>query len=361
LRILGKGLKGRAYKLQIDNLDDLWHLYNLVEKGDTVSGVTYRRMDKIDDKLRAEKSPKKRIWLAIEVTDVEFHEFSNRLRIHGTIVKGPEELGLKTYHTLNYLPGNQIEIEKPLVWRAHQKEQLDNAVSAAKQPQVTILAIEDDNAVIALVYQYGVRNQATIEHSGTGKQYADGKTGRSGGKSSADSKKDFFNNILLQLNQVRQENTPLVVIGPGFTKDEFVKFCKDKNLANFDNIIQEGTGQAGMVGVQEAIKRGVIKRLVNDSRVTYETELVEKILEEIAKDGLVVYGLSETENAIEVGAVETLLIIDKMIRGKNEQIEKLLTNSENSGGKVVVISTVHDAGKQLEALGGVGALLRYKI
>jgi protein pelota len=345
----------------IDNLDDLWHLYNIIEQHDTVASKTYRRIESADDKLRPDKAPKKLVWLAIDVQEVEFHEFSNRLRVHGTIVKGPDELGLKAYHTLNFNPGDIVELEKPEPWRSHHVKILSDSVKTSKQPQVTLVALEDDNAVIAQLFQYGIRKLCTIEHTGTGKMYSCTKTGKSGGKASNGSKTEFFNSILIQLNQVRPNESPLILIGPGFTKDDFFKFCKDKQLPGVDKVMLEPTGQSGMVGIQEAIKRGVVKRLTQDSRVALETELVDKLLEGIAKDGAISYGLAESKTAVDVGAVETLLVIDRMVRVKNEEVEQLMTATEDSGGKVAVISTVHDAGKQLEALGGIAALLRYKI
>jgi protein pelota len=360
VRILGKDPKAKAYKLMLDNLDDLWHLYNLLEKHDLVSGVTYRRLDKAEDKLRPEKTEKKRVWLTVEVETVEFHEFSNRLRVLGPIARGPDELGLKSFHTLNFTAGDQLELEKPESWRSHQVEQLKAAVDATKQPKVTIIAIEDDNAVLAQLHQYGIRKVASIQAQGMGKFYS-GSTTSKPSKKVSDSKKDFFNDIMLQLQQARTEDTPLIIIGPGFTKDEFVKFCKDKNLPGCERILLETTGQAGMVGVQEAIKRGVVKRLVEDSRVSFETELVEKVLEEISKSGAVSYGLQEITDAVDAGAVESLLVIDHMLREKNELVEELLKQTEENGGKVIIISSVHDAGKQLEALGGMAALLRYKM
>jgi protein pelota len=344
----------------IDNLDDLWHLYNIIKQHDIISGETYRKQEKIDDKLRPEKSVKKKVWLAIDVDRLEFHEFSNRLRIHGTIVRGPDELGLKAYHTMNFTSGSRLELEKPEGWRAHQLDLLQNAVDATKQPKVTIVAMEDDNAVIALMHQYGVRNIATINAHGMGKQYS-GSSSTKSNKNISEAKKEFFGNILTQLTQARPEGSPMIIVGPGFTKDDFVKFCRDKNLTEFKNVLLETTGQAGMVGVSEAIKRGVVKRLVQDSRVAFETELVEKLLEGIAKDGPVDYGIENVKNALEAGAVESLLVIDKLIRGKNAQVEEILTHTESLSGNVVIISSVHDAGKQLEALGGIAAILRYKI
>jgi protein pelota len=281
--------------------------------------------------------------------------------VHGTIVKGPDELGLKAYHTLNFNPGDTIELEKPEPWRSHHEKILNDSVKTSKQPQVTLVALEDDNAVIAQLFQYGIRKLCTIDHSGSGKMYTSVKIGKSGGKTSKNTKTDFFDNILIQLNQVRPNESPLILIGPGFTKDEFLKFCKEKQLPGIDDVMLEPTGQSGMVGIQEAIKRGVVKRLTQDSRVALETELVDKVLEGIAKDGPVTYGHEQVKTAIDIGAVDTLLVIDKLVRVKNKEIETLMTDTEESGGKVVVISTVHDSGKQLEALGGIAAILRYKI
>ena len=37
----------------------------------------------------------------------------------------------------------------------------------------------------------------------------------------------------------------------------------------------------------------------------------------------------------------------------------LMERCEASGGRCLIISTAHDGGKKLKALGGLGALLRY--
>jgi protein pelota len=44
---------------------------------------------------------------------------------------------------------------------------------------------------------------------------------------------------------------------------------------------------------------------------------------------------------------------------KNRDIERLMDQVENMGGKVMIISSEHDGGKQLISLGGIAALLRY--
>ena len=89
------------------------------------------------------------------------------------------------------------------------------------------------------------------------------------------------------------------------------------------------------------------------------TKIVEKLFEEIAKNGNFAYGFDEVKNALDAGAIETLLVTDKLVRTK--KADELLEKAKKTKSKFMIISTVHDSGKKLEGLGGVGALLRYKI
>jgi protein pelota len=50
MRVLHQDRKTGEIKVQIDSLDDLWHLYNLIDKGDLVRAVTFRR-----DEVKADK------------------------------------------------------------------------------------------------------------------------------------------------------------------------------------------------------------------------------------------------------------------------------------------------------------------
>ena len=60
---------------------------------------------------------------------------------------------------------------------------------------------------------------------------------------------------------------------------------------------------------------------------------------------------------MQTGAAETMLVIDEMVRQRD--IENLMDQVENMGGKVMIISSEHNGGKQLTSLGGIAALLRY--
>ena len=94
--------------------------------------------------------------------------------------------------------------------------------------------------------------------------------------------------------------------------------------------------------------------------------MVEKVLTEISLDGKSVYGFKEVKGAVNSGAVEMLIVSDKFIQIKRQEnkfteLDKLMRTVENLKGKVHIITSEHEGGKKLDGLGGVAALLRYKL
>ena len=57
--------------------------------------------------------------------------------------------------------------------------------------------------------------------------------------------------------------------------------------------------------------------------------------------------------------MERLLISDILIRSKKG--EKLLELARKTQSEFTIINTMHEAGKKFEGMGGVAALLRFKI
>lgn len=156
-----------------------------------------------------------------------------------------------------------------------------------------------------------------------------------------------------------QAPTPLIILGPGFAKEEFYTMGKALKPELFEKSALQGTGQVGMAGIQEAIKEGIAPQILQNTRVAYETTLVEELLGEIAKEGKYAYGSVEVENALLSGAVNVLLVTDRIVRERTA--DRLLGMANEQRAKIAIICTLHDAGKKLEGLGGIAALLRYRI
>ena len=91
-------------------------------------------------------------------------------------------------------------------------------------------------------------------------------------------------------------------------------------------------------------------------------------MERIATGEKVAYGISEVADAAEFGAVEELLIVDDRLRRERQgdgdwdlDVNDVVESVEQQGGDVTVFSGEFDPGRQLRNLGGVAALLRYRI
>jgi protein pelota len=346
VKILFKNLRNQEIKIMLESMDDLWHLFNIVERGDMVFAQTYRREEKKTDKLRPERGKKKPMRLGIEVEDVDFHEFSDRLRVHGIIKEGPQDIG--SYHTLNLEEGDRISLIKEK-WKAHYLTRLEEAVSATKQPLVIFLTLDYDEAYFAYLRQSGVQETAHITTEGSGKRY----------KRSPESKNNFYSEILHKLKGMVKGATPVVILGPGFAKEELFELGKDREPDIFSHAVVQGTGQVGLPGIHEALKEGLAPRILKDTRVGYETTLVEELLAEISKDGNYAYGHKEVEEAVSIGAAEKLLVTDRMVREK--KVDKLLKKAQERRTEIAIINAQTDCGKKLESLGGAGAILRYRM
>ncbi|MFX1300432.1 MAG: mRNA surveillance protein Pelota, partial [Promethearchaeota archaeon] len=77
------------------------------------------------------------------------------------------------------------------------------------------------------------------------------------------------------------------------------------------------------------------------------------------------YGWTEIDRAVQFGAVETFLVLDKLFREagpeQRRKMETIMRQVEKQAGTVEIFSTEHQAGKQLEGLGGIAALLRFSL
>ena len=344
MKILKKDPRSGEIKVRIQTEDDLWQLYNIVEQDDLAFALTNRREETKDDKLRAERGEKRKMYLGIRVETVEFHEFTDWLRIHGVIEEGQQDIG--SYHTFNLSVGDDLAIIK--VWRRELMDRLDEAERAVERPKISFVAIDDEEAVLAQLREYGIKEVAKIRSGGSGKQYSTKKSG----------KDEFYQEVLAKLEATAGEGA-VIILGPGFEKENFSNFVREKGRPISKKFHLLSTGQSGMAAVQEVMKKGIGAEVLKESRVAIETKLMEDLLAEISKGGACAYGQTEVGQCLDAGAVETLLITDKAMRSRKH--EKLLNKADEGGSKVVVISTLHDAGQKLESLGEVGALLRYKV
>ena len=117
----------------------------------------------------------------------------------------------------------------------------------------------------------------------------------------------------------------------------------------------ENANSTGKTGIAEVIKTSA-NRVIGATRVAKETSLVEKLISEIGKNGMAVYGKEHTRKAALAGALETLLVSEEMA----PENEGLMDSVQSMQGEVLIITSSHDAGERFLHLGGIGGILRYR-
>ena len=334
-----------------ESLDDLWHLTYVLEPGDAVSGDTTRRIQRDDDMTRDTGGQREPMWIELSVEDVEFAKFANRLRVGGEIAACSREDQLGFHHTFNVEEHDEITVEK--VWQVDQLERLEEAVESAEQPDVAIATVEEGEAHVHTVAQYGVEERATITGT-TGKgEYARGRD-------------ELFEELAAILKRLDVE--AIILAGPGFTKRDALEHIEDDAPKAAEKIQVVDTASVGDRGVHEVLKRGAVDRIQTETRISKEAEYIDELMERIAEGAKAAYGIDEVARAAEYGATETLLVLDERLRAERAgegdwalDVNDVISDVERQGGDVTVFSHEFDPGQQLGNLGGIAALLRYRL
>ena len=352
MKIIKQDKKEGIVTLVPETLDDLWHLSHIVEVGDSVSSKTTRRIqDNTGDKLRSDRGVKKTFTLRIDVENITFHIFTGKLRLTGVITKGPEDLiPLGSHHTVEVKLNTPITIKKEK-WANWALKRLNQAIEASKKLAAIIVLLEDDTATLGLMRQFGIEYYGPIKGSVSGKRIVD--------KNRSKAITQFYEKVIESVNKFHDIQN-IVVAGPGFVKNDFYDYIKNKHKDLADKAIIESTGSGGRVGIHEVLKKGTVEKLTVENRVASEMVAINNLLEEIGKNSSkVAYGEKETVKAINLGAVKQLLVLDSAVAIND--MGNLMDMVENMNGEVMVISSQHEGGEQLKGLGSMAAILRYEI
>jgi len=353
LKIIRKDLKHGSIKASIDNLDDLWAIYNVVERNDKVFAKTTREVKM--EGIGRPSSWRVPVSLGLKVEKVYFDREISRLRVHGIVVEGPEELNIQgTHHTINLAVNDAVTIVKEH-WYKHQLDRLEKAVSE-EEPAI-VVSIDSDECCIAILRAYGPDVKAEIDSRLPGKLEREKRE---------EAMKKYFNDISRTLESIiKDAGYRTIIVGPGFAKENFIKFLKSSSADVASKVVALKTvSSGGVAGVYESMRSGIVGKVMKDARASREVMLVEEILARLgAGRGDVVFGLMQTEEDASAGAVETLLVCDTKLREADEdersRLEEIMRTVEKKAGRIFIVSSEHEGGKKLASLGGVAATLRY--
>ncbi|MFX0083798.1 MAG: peptide chain release factor aRF-1 [Candidatus Hodarchaeota archaeon] len=242
------------------------------------------------------------------------------------------------------------------------------------------------------------------------KHGAGGQSQRRFERLNEEAEKAFYRRISETVNEIFlkfEDLQGIFVGGPGPSKEKFVKDesldyrLRDKILDVVD------IGYGGVEGIRALIEK--VKDQIENVKYIREKEAMQRFMKEISTDtGLATYGLDEIQRALNYGAVDMLLLSEKLDTYKaklgcsnceyeedrilekrslekfegdiqeescpncssnsfkiikiNSIIEELGDIAESTGSDVEILSTETEEGEMLfSTFGGMAAILRYKI
>lgn len=356
MKIVEKNLHQGFVKVVPDTPDDLWHLYNIIYKGDEVYAYTSRAIKSDSEGSRPKSAERVSAFMGVTVENVGWDKFLGKLRVHGLICHAPDIIPTGTHHTIAIGLNQQLTVVKK-EWPKHLLDRLIQA-SESEKP-LLIISIDDEGFAIAETKQYGVEMKVEERVRLPGKHEADKRV---------EGTKAYFRKAVNSLNMLwTQNHNPIVIIGTGFVKNDFARYLADeskdlnKSVADIKSVNNGGTA-----GIYEALRSGVLLKTTNQLRIVEETEAMEEVMKRLGKgEGTITYGLTGVEEAVQMGAVEKLIVADTALRDAEEEqrlkLETLMRDVERQNAKVTVISTEHEAGSKLLSLGGLAALLRFPL
>ncbi len=393
MQILKRDDKNGVLQVKVEHPTDMYILSRVLDVGDYLRARTTRRIKRKDSEGKSgDKGERIVLTLTIRVLEISFADTikSQRIRVKGVVVEGPEQyIKVGGYHTINVDLNSIVTIRKPLGWMSFHFEMLEEAEKAVKLPLMLAVVIDAGEATLALIDNFRLEFLPHV------RERIPRKSGL-GGKKRSELLLQFFNKVYKTILRHVELGAKIILIGgPGFIKDHFQDYLRERIPSKNVQIYVENTSVSGRSGINELLKSGMMDKVGKDFRILREMKLVESFLECLSKGTMTcTYGLSKIKELAPTGAIESLIITDKFLHhvveartagegmddstlepGDDSSSDELLSKEERerkdiveiirhveiNRGKVHVVSSSSDPGKQVETFGGIIALLRYPV
>jgi len=327
-----------------ETYEDLWVLSRIITEKSIVSSKSNRKYKPPG----SNKEERISVYTTLEAEKIELHKHSNSLRVTGKILDiRPEFIApLNSYHTIEINTGDEVKIQKN--WKGYEYDILKEAIENSHRAIFNIILVDDEMATFASLKQYGIDFGVEVYNSGKKVNKDKEMSG-------------FFNEIVSVIeNQIPQDSI-ILLGGPGFVKENLLKYLQKEKSSIFKRTKLVNASNAEKSGVYELVKSDEIKTVLENEKVHSIMSDMERFLKCASTTGkLCAYGEKNIELAVKNSAVETLIVVDSLIR-TNEKIENLIKKVNAQGGKVSFVPEDTSLAEQVKSFGGIIALLRFAV
>ncbi|CAM9021389.1 unnamed protein product [Wickerhamomyces anomalus] len=306
--------------LVAEDKEDLFTLYNLIQKRDEVELKTMRNIKKSGkdgSKGSKAKTEKKLLRLKIDVEEIDFTPQDEVMRLRGKTTEPVEDVPVGTYHTA------EIDFKHPFTlykddWDEIAFELINKSCSIDEKAEVGAVVLQEGVAHICLITENMTVLRQKIERSIPRKKRGDS----SAHDKSLDKFYELVSNTLVRDLNISKLKA-IILASPGFTANGlFDKIFQIATLNNDKLLLQARSkfivahSSTGFLqGLDEVLKTEEIQKQLSTTKFAKDVLLLDEFFKTLnADDGKAWYGPKECEKAINMGAVKNLLLTDSLFR-----------------------------------------------
>ncbi|OXB40022.1 mRNA surveillance protein pelota [Cryptococcus neoformans] len=369
--------------LRPEDDEDMWHVYNLISEGDRVRAMAVRRVQTVSS-TGSSDSYRVRTNLTLEVTKTTFSpaasssqgngqgekkEPTASLQISGKVVEENEFVKMGAYHTLDLEANRDFRLTKETGWDSVALERVQESTQEGRGAEVGAIVCGEGTAALCLLSEHMTVIRQRIDMPVPRK--------RKGGTSGHDKAvENFFSTVYQAILRLIPFQTlkAIVIASPGFTKDALYEYIFQQAtlqsnkplLASRSKWIKVHSTTSHVHGLVEALKAPEVSKMLAGAKFAREGLGLDKFHKMLATDELRAwYGPEHVALAVERGAVGTLLISDDLFRSSDPATRthyvKMVESVRAVGGEVLIFSSMHESGQQLNMLTGIAAILTYPL
>ncbi|OTA95649.1 hypothetical protein M434DRAFT_393500 [Hypoxylon sp. CO27-5] len=349
--------------------EDMWHANNLISPEDVVKAHAIRKVT-TETKTGSTMSERVHTDLTIRVTSTFFDPGASQLHVSGTVIVENNFVSLGQYHTLDLELNRPFTLWKKYGWDSVAKETLADALKQDKEGAVAAVVMQEGIANICLITEYRTILKQRVESTIPKK--------RSSSSEQDSGMKRFFDKTLSTLTRSIDFSIPrpLLLASPGFVAADFKKYISDEGARRGDKMLIAMAKEATVVhsssghlhSLNEILKSSEVLATMKDMKFSKETRYMDEFFDKLRKDdGRAWYGTAPVEKAVREGAVGrgggVLLINNSLFRsqdiGTRRRYVAMVDKVKEDGGEARILSSDHESGQRLDALGGIAAILTY--
>ncbi|PSS35475.1 hypothetical protein PHLCEN_2v1630 [Hermanssonia centrifuga] len=322
--------------LRPEDDEDMWHLYNLIQEGDRVRAPAIRRVQNVSSTGSTE-SHRVRLNLTLAVTRVEWSPATSAgessasstdpantnsqgstagLQISGRVVSENPHVKMGAFHTLDIEANRDVRIEKEEYgWDSISKARVNESCIPGRGAEVAAVVCGEAPSIRAIVIASpGWVRDTVLDH--------------------------------IMQEASRTGNKALLSVRNKFTKVHI--------------------SSPHVHSLVEVLKSPEIASQLKETKFAREGIMLDRFFKMLGTDEMRAwYGPDHVALAADRGAIGTLLISDELFRASDPTVRKkfvrIVEDVKQKGAEVLIFSSMHESGQQLNQLTGIAAILTFPL